>query len=53
MHTAPRPRLAVLGLDGLPLSLARRLAARGPAPTLARLLPRAHALRAELPERPR
>lgn len=50
MHTAPRPRLAVLGLDGLPLALARRLAARGAAPNLARLLPGAHALRAELPE---
>lgn len=50
MRTAPRPRMAVLGLDGLPLALARRLAARGAAPNLARLLPGARALRAELPE---
>ncbi len=44
----PRPRLVALGLDGLPLSLARRLAPR--LPNLARLLPDASAIRAELPE---
>lgn len=49
---APRPRLAVLGLDGLPLSLARNWAASGLAPNLARLAltPQARPLRAELPE---
>jgi hypothetical protein len=34
---AARPRLAVLGLDGLPLSLARAWAQAGLAPHLARL----------------
>jgi len=50
--SAPRPRLAVLGLDGLPLSLARAWAASGLAPHLARLAlaPQARPLRAELPE---
>lgn len=43
-----RPRLAVLGLDGLPLSLAERLAPR--LPNLASLLPGAGSIRAELPE---
>jgi len=43
-----RPRLIVLGLDGLPLSLARALGPR--LPNLARLLPSAHAMQAELPE---
>ena len=43
-----RPRLAVLGLDGLPLSLARELAPR--LPNLAGLLPGAGSIRAELPE---
>jgi len=43
-----RPRLLVLGLDGLPLSLARRYAGR--LPNVARLLPHAHAIEAELPE---
>lgn len=43
-----RSRLVVLGLDGLPLSLARAL---GPQlPNLARLLPLAHAMESELPE---
>lgn len=45
--------MAVLGLDGLSLSTARALAARGTAPNLARLLvrgPGASAMRAELPE---
>jgi len=44
----PRPRLVALGLDGLPLSLARMLAPK--LPNLARLLPDASAIRAELPE---
>lgn len=47
-----RSRLVVLGLDGLPLALARQLTG-GPAPrlpNLARLVPRASAIRAELPE---
>jgi len=43
-----RPRLVVLGLDGLPLSLSLRLGRR--LPNLARLLPDARAIRAELPE---
>lgn len=43
-----RPRLVVLGLDGLPLSLAQRLAPR--LPNLARLLPFASAIHSELPE---
>jgi predicted AlkP superfamily phosphohydrolase/phosphomutase len=43
-----RPRVLVLGLDGLPLSLARRLAPS--LPNLARLMPSARAIRAELPE---
>lgn len=51
-----RPRLVVLGLDGLPLSLAHRLAqgrtgGLGPRlPNLARLLPHASSIEAELPE---
>lgn len=50
--SAPRPRLAVLGLDGLPFSLARAWAETGLAPNLARLAltPQARPLRAELPE---
>ncbi len=43
-------RLVVLGLDGLPLSLARTLAATGRFPALARLTENARAIRAELPE---
>lgn len=43
-----RPRLAVLGLDGLPLSLARELAPR--LPHLAGLLAGAGSIEAELPE---
>jgi len=43
-----RPRLLVLGLDGLPLSLARQHAQR--LPNVSRLLPHAQAMRAELPE---
>ena len=43
-----RPRLAVLGLDGLPLSLARELAPR--LPNLAGLLDKAGSIEAELPE---
>ncbi|WP_461210474.1 alkaline phosphatase family protein [Desulfocurvus sp. DL9XJH121] len=50
MQTAERPRMAVLGLDGLPLSLALDLCARGLTPNLARLAPAARAFRAELPE---
>lgn len=44
--------MAVLGLDGLPLSLARKLCARGIAPNLARIIdaPGTCAVRAELPE---
>jgi predicted AlkP superfamily phosphohydrolase/phosphomutase len=50
--TAPRPRLAVLGLDGLSLDMARRLAATGACPNLARLTlaPGAATITAELPE---
>jgi len=44
---APRP-LIVLGLDGLPLDLAQKLA--GTCPHLAKLLPRARTILAELPE---
>jgi predicted AlkP superfamily phosphohydrolase/phosphomutase len=47
-HT-PRP-LIVLGLDGLPLDLAHKLALDGTCPHLARLLPRARTILAELPE---
>ncbi|MDR3641488.1 MAG: alkaline phosphatase family protein [Humidesulfovibrio sp.] len=47
MSTA-RPRFLVLGLDGLPLSLARQFAPR--LPNLARILPHAQAMEAELPE---
>ncbi len=43
-----RPRLAVLGLDGLPLALARELAPR--LPNLAGLLDTAGTVQAELPE---
>jgi predicted AlkP superfamily phosphohydrolase/phosphomutase len=50
MHAhVPRP-LIVLGLDGLPLDLARKLACDGICPQLARLLPRARTILAELPE---
>jgi len=50
MHARmPRP-LMVLGLDGLPLKLARQFAADGLCPHLARLLPRARTILAELPE---
>jgi len=48
MTAAARPRLVVLGLDGLPLSLARALAPH--VPNLARLLPSARAIESELPE---
>ncbi|SNR64664.1 Predicted phosphohydrolase or phosphomutase, AlkP superfamily [Humidesulfovibrio mexicanus] len=48
MSSSARPRLVVLGLDGLPLALARAL---GPElPNLARLLPHARAIESELPE---
>lgn len=52
MHTDTRPRLVVLGLDGLPFSLARSLCAQGRTPHLARIAasPRASALAAELPD---
>jgi predicted AlkP superfamily phosphohydrolase/phosphomutase len=45
----PRP-LIVLGLDGLPLDLAQKLAQDGTCPNLAGLLPRARTILAELPE---
>ncbi|MDD3310872.1 alkaline phosphatase family protein [Pseudodesulfovibrio sp.] len=45
---APRRRLAVLGLDGLPLALARRLGAT--LPNIGRLAQGATTVRAELPE---
>jgi len=45
----PRP-LIVLGLDGLPLDLARVFAADGLCPHLAQLLPAARTILAELPE---
>ncbi|MBF0514821.1 MAG: alkaline phosphatase family protein [Desulfovibrionaceae bacterium] len=50
--TTPRPRLAVLGLDGLSLTMARALTASGACPNLARLAlaPEAATLQAELPE---
>ncbi|OIN98556.1 MAG: phosphodiesterase [Desulfovibrionaceae bacterium CG1_02_65_16] len=44
----PRPRLLVLGLDGLPYSLARKLAPS--LPNVSRLLPFARPFEAELPE---
>uniref|UniRef100_B8DQ47 Type I phosphodiesterase/nucleotide pyrophosphatase n=1 Tax=Nitratidesulfovibrio vulgaris (strain DSM 19637 / Miyazaki F) TaxID=883 RepID=B8DQ47_NITV9 len=52
MHTDTRPRLVVLGLDGLPFSLARHLCAQGRTPNLARIAasPNASALAAELPD---
>lgn len=45
-----RNRLFVLGLDGLPLSLAKRLAASGSFPGLARLVEHSAPITAELPE---
>ena len=47
-----RPRCLVLGLDGLPLSLAKSLALEGDLPNLARLAldPEAAKIEAELPE---
>jgi len=48
VSSSARPRLLVLGLDGLPFSLARQLAPR--LPNLARLLPHARPFEAELPE---
>ncbi|BBD09991.1 alkaline phosphatase family protein [Desulfovibrio ferrophilus] len=47
-----RPRLAVLGLDGLPLSLARDWCRRGLTPNLARIAmtDEARSMRSELPE---
>jgi len=45
-----RTRLAVLGLDGLPLDLARRLCSAGRLPHLARIIQGARSLDAELPE---
>lgn len=47
MHSV-RPRLIVLGLDGLPLALAQKLAPH--LPNVARLLPVAQPIKAELPE---
>jgi predicted AlkP superfamily phosphohydrolase/phosphomutase len=48
LPSEPRPRLAVLGLDGLPLGLARSLSAS--LPNLGRLVRDAVTVRAELPE---
>jgi predicted AlkP superfamily phosphohydrolase/phosphomutase len=50
--TSPRRRLAILGLDGLSLNMARFLATAGPCPNLARLAnaPGAATIEAELPE---
>jgi predicted AlkP superfamily phosphohydrolase/phosphomutase len=45
---AERPRLLLLGLDGLPLDLARRLAPE--LPSLRRIVPGATTVEAELPE---
>jgi predicted AlkP superfamily phosphohydrolase/phosphomutase len=52
MNASSRSRLLVLGLDGLPLSLARRLCREGRLPNLASLAlsPQARAIQAELPE---
>ena len=50
MRNNSRPRMAVLGLDGLPLDLALRLCAAGVTPNLARVASGARAIRAELPE---
>ena len=51
-HTGPRPRLAVLGLDGLPLDLALFLCRTAPDrfPNLGRLCRDAGTVEAELPE---
>ncbi|MBG0789295.1 MAG: alkaline phosphatase family protein [Desulfovibrionaceae bacterium] len=48
LDSGPRKRLAVLGLDGLPLDLARTLGAA--LPNLNRIAGRATTVRAELPE---
>ena len=48
LPSKPRSRLVVLGLDGLPLGLARTLAAS--LPNLGRLAEDAVTVRAELPE---
>ncbi|NJB67934.1 putative AlkP superfamily phosphohydrolase/phosphomutase [Desulfobaculum xiamenense] len=52
MQTTERPRMVVLGLDGMPLSLLRELCEAGVTPHLARLAlsAQAHEMRAELPE---
>jgi predicted AlkP superfamily phosphohydrolase/phosphomutase len=52
LFSSQRPRLVVLGLDGLPLSLARTLCGQGHLPNLARLAldERALGIDAELPE---
>lgn len=52
MVASERPRLVVLGLDGLPLSLARQLVSQYPEgfPNLARLTGQATRISAELPE---
>ena len=49
-NTNANGKLVVLGLDGLPLSLAKRLAASGRFPALARLTENATEMQAELPE---
>lgn len=50
MHKESRSRMVILGLDGLPLSLARKLSATGNFPHLAKLTKHAQEIRAELPE---
>lgn len=49
-NTSSNGKLVVLGLDGLPLSLAKKLAASGRFPSLARLTAQATEIQAELPE---
>ena len=46
----PRPRCVVLGLDGLPLSLARKLADMDGFPALSRICEKVGTVRAELPD---
>ncbi len=52
MEALARTRLVVLGLDGLPYTLARSLSAQGVLPNLSKLAlaPQSGAIRAELPE---
>ncbi|MFW6323650.1 MAG: alkaline phosphatase family protein [Desulfovibrionales bacterium] len=50
MQSLQRPRLVLLGLDGLPLSLVRQLAGEGRLPNLASLVDSSLSVRSELPE---